>query len=106
MSPVRGINCSVDVWINFVSPDRSLTALLVALGITLEVSGGAMDRVEAVIEATSESAGDSNSSSSSSLFRFQDTLLSARLNAFVKHCDVTSPSCRLLLHPKRFAKTA
>ena len=100
------MNCSVDVKVKFSPILRSLTALVIAPGITLEDSGGALVRVEAVIEATSESAGDSNSSSSSSLFRFQDTLLSARLNAFVKHCDVTSPSCRLLLHRKRFAKTA
>ena len=72
---------------------RSLTALMIALGTTPEDAGGAMVRVEAVISATSESAGDSKSSSSSSS-RFQATLLSARLNAFAKHWNVTSPSYR------------
>ena len=62
-------------------------------------------RVEAVNDATSESAGDLKSSSSS-LFLFQDTLLSARLKAFAKHCDVKSLSFTPLLLLIKCANTA
>ena len=49
-------------------------------------------RVEAVIDATSESAGDSKSSSSS-LFLFQDTLLSAHLNIVTSNHRLAFPYC-------------